>query len=81
MLTADTEWDPSILDNEIEEEEESVRVSVIPAFYGEKVVMRLMTNEMQNAQRTMHNAKSFVSCGSIKISMLTQIHRLMKCKQ
>ncbi len=29
----------------IEGEEESVRVSVIPAFYGEKVVMRLMTDE------------------------------------
>jgi type IV pilus assembly protein PilB len=32
----------------IEEEEESVRVSIIPAFYGEKVVMRLMTDEAQN---------------------------------
>src|SRR3989344_418028 len=32
----------------IDEEEESVRVSVIPAFYGEKVVMRLMTEEAQN---------------------------------
>ncbi len=32
----------------IEDEEESVRVSVIPAFYGEKVVMRLMTDEAQN---------------------------------
>lgn len=30
------------------EEEESVRVSVIPAFYGEKVVMRLLTDEAQN---------------------------------
>lgn len=32
----------------IEDEEESVRVSIIPAFYGEKVVMRLMTDEAQN---------------------------------
>lgn len=32
----------------IEDEEESVRVSVIPAFYGEKVVMRLMTDEAQH---------------------------------
>ncbi|MBU1202789.1 Flp pilus assembly complex ATPase component TadA [Patescibacteria group bacterium] len=32
----------------IEDEEESVRVSVIPAFYGEKIVMRLMTDEAQN---------------------------------
>lgn len=32
----------------IEDEEESVRVSTIPAFYGEKVVMRLMTDEAQN---------------------------------
>jgi type IV pilus assembly protein PilB len=32
----------------IEDEEESVRVSVIPAFYGEKVVMRLMTDDAQN---------------------------------
>ena len=32
----------------IEDEEESVRVSVIPAFYGEKVVMRLMTGQAQN---------------------------------
>lgn len=32
----------------IEDEEESVRVSVIPAFYGEKIVMRLMTDESQN---------------------------------
>jgi type IV pilus assembly protein PilB len=30
------------------EEEESVRVSIIPAFYGEKVVMRLMTDQAQN---------------------------------
>ncbi|MFA5127030.1 MAG: ATPase, T2SS/T4P/T4SS family [Patescibacteria group bacterium] len=32
----------------IANEEESVRVSVIPAFYGEKVVMRLLTDEAQN---------------------------------
>lgn len=32
----------------VEDEEESVRVSVIPAFYGEKVVMRLMTDEAQH---------------------------------
>lgn len=32
----------------LEDEEESVRVSIIPAFYGEKVVMRLMTDEAQN---------------------------------
>lgn len=32
----------------IEDEEESVRVSVIPAFYGEKAVLRLMTEEAQN---------------------------------
>jgi len=32
----------------VEDEEESVRVSVLPAFYGEKVVMRLLTNELQN---------------------------------
>ncbi len=32
----------------IEDEEESVRVSIIPAFYGEKIVMRLMTDESQN---------------------------------
>lgn len=32
----------------IEDEEESVRVSVIPAFYGEKAVLRLMTDEAQN---------------------------------
>ena len=32
----------------VEDEEESVRVSVIPAFYGEKVVMRLMTDDAQN---------------------------------
>ena len=32
----------------IESQEESVRVSIIPAFYGEKVVMRLMTDEAQN---------------------------------
>jgi type IV pilus assembly protein PilB len=32
----------------LEEEEESVRVSVIPAFYGEKIVMRMMTGEAQN---------------------------------
>ncbi len=29
-------------------QEESVRVSVIPAFYGEKIVMRLMTDDAQN---------------------------------
>ena len=33
---------------QVEDEEESVRVSVIPAFYGEKVVMRLMTDEAQH---------------------------------
>jgi type IV pilus assembly protein PilB len=32
----------------IEDEEESVRVSVLPAFYGEKIVMRLMTDDAQN---------------------------------
>ncbi|PLX25037.1 hypothetical protein C0580_03425 [Candidatus Parcubacteria bacterium] len=32
----------------VEDEEESVRVSVIPAFYGEKVVLRLMTDEAQH---------------------------------
>ena len=32
----------------VDEEEESLRVSVIPAFYGEKVVMRLMTDEAQD---------------------------------
>ena len=32
----------------VEDEEESVRVSVIPAFYGEKVVMRLMTEDSQS---------------------------------
>lgn len=32
----------------INDEEESVRVSVIPAFYGEKAVLRLMTDEAQN---------------------------------
>ena len=32
----------------VEDEEESVRVSVIPAFYGEKVEMRLMTDEAQD---------------------------------
>lgn len=32
----------------VDEEEESVRVSVIPAFYGEKVEMRLMTEEAQD---------------------------------
>ncbi len=32
----------------IEDEEDSVRVSVIPAFFGEKVVMRLLTDEAQN---------------------------------
>lgn len=32
----------------VDEEEESVRVSVIPAFYGEKVVMRLLTDEAQD---------------------------------
>ncbi|PWB38668.1 MAG: hypothetical protein C3F02_03070 [Parcubacteria group bacterium] len=32
----------------VDEEEESVRVSVIPAFYGEKVEMRLMTDEAQD---------------------------------
>jgi len=32
----------------LEDEEESVRVSVLPAFYGEKIVMRLMTDDAQN---------------------------------
>ena len=32
----------------IEDEEESVRVSVLPAFYGEKIVMRMMTDDAQN---------------------------------
>jgi type IV pilus assembly protein PilB len=32
----------------IEDEEESVRVSILPAFYGEKIVMRLMTDDAQN---------------------------------
>ncbi len=32
----------------LEGQEESVRVSVIPAFYGEKIVMRLMTDDAQN---------------------------------
>ncbi|PIR06885.1 MAG: hypothetical protein COV55_02150 [Candidatus Komeilibacteria bacterium CG11_big_fil_rev_8_21_14_0_20_36_20] len=32
----------------LDEEEESIRVSVIPAFYGEKVEMRLMTDEAQD---------------------------------
>jgi len=32
----------------IEGEEESVRVSVLPAFYGEKIVMRMMTDDAQN---------------------------------
>jgi type IV pilus assembly protein PilB len=32
----------------LEGQEESVRVSVIPAFYGEKMVLRLMTDEAQN---------------------------------
>ncbi|RJQ33566.1 type II/IV secretion system protein [Candidatus Parcubacteria bacterium] len=32
----------------LEDEEESVRVSIIPAFNGEKVVMRLMTDEAQH---------------------------------
>lgn len=32
----------------IANEEESVRVSIIPAFYGEKIVMRLLTDEAQN---------------------------------
>jgi len=32
----------------IEDEEESVRVSILPAFYGEKIVMRMMTDDAQN---------------------------------
>jgi len=32
----------------LDEEEESIRVSVIPAFYGEKVEIRLMTDEAQD---------------------------------
>ncbi|MBT7553441.1 type II/IV secretion system protein [bacterium] len=32
----------------LEGQEESVRVSVIPAFYGEKMVLRLMTDDAQN---------------------------------